>query len=362
MSHLLRAAIARNLLLKLVSALLVVLTLLLSACGPVVISDPQDCLDAGWRKLEERDYEAARATFETLLNSDGLEPSIEGMALYGFALASSQAGEPQVAVEAFERLLESFPDQESLVPYALWYSAADYERLGRFDAAEAALLRMLEMAPEDGTPSGDTRLMGNPYSNQRHHASFGLAELYLRRGRHVLASAYLAASERAFPYIHFCGNAHATERFKTVLLKSKILEHEGKPAEAVDVLLPYVLKWDSNLGLEKELTLQAATLLGEQLTPEELDRFVEESLDSIELDESPFGHSATIRLAEHELRFFPPSCRVVRWEEESAVEDLRRCALETDFFRLLTGTAGRASTDPTLPDRAGGGSCDADLG
>jgi hypothetical protein len=326
--------------------------LLSSACSPRVLPNVEHRLESGWGEVEDQDFESARGTFLEVLESGGLDSSLEAQALYGFAVASSESGELDAAVEAYERLVRAFPDQTDLVPYALFNSAGDYERLGRFDEAEAALMQMLEMAADDSAPSGDTRLMGNPYANQRHYAAFALAEFYARRERYVLAEAYLAAARHAFPYQHFCGNALRSETYRSVLLEATILEHLGETDRAEAVLLPYVFELGMDPCLEQQLAVRAATLIRQELTPDELAKFIQNSLDSIRSTDDPGGPSWTMRLDGHEVSFDRSSLRGIDSEDGSSVGDLRQQVLRTSFFRVLTG-----SEREELPSSIAGSAC-----
>jgi len=322
---------------KSIRSVVLILALALAACGPRVLQDAEERLDWGWEEMEDQNFEAARGTFTEILDSDGLDRSIEARALYGLAVASSQSGDPEAAIESYDRLLRDFPDQTDLIPYALLNSAADYEHLGRFGEEEATLLRMLETGAEDRAPSGDTRLMGNPYGNQRHVAAFALAEFYARRERYVLAEAYLAAARHAFPYQHFCGNALRSETYRSILLESTILEHLGQDDQAEAILLPYVLDRGLNPCLGEKVAVRGATLIREKLAPAELERFVQESLDSIQSTDGPDYPSWTIQLAGHEVSFSPYVLPGDYPKSGFSIDEVRKRMLETTFFRTLAG-------------------------
>lgn len=322
---------------KSTSSVVLILALALAACGPRVLRDAEQRLESGWAEMEDQSFEAARGTFTEILDSDSLDRSIEAQALYGFAVASSQSGDPEAAIEGYDRLVRDFPDQTDLVPHALLNSAGDYERLGRFGEEEATLLRMLETGAEDSAPSGDTRLMGNPYANQRHRAAFALAEFYARRERYVLAEAYVAAARHAFPYQHFCGNALRSDTYTLVLLESTILEHLGQDDQAEAILLPYVFNRGFNPCLEEQVAVRGATLLREKFAPDELEALVQESLDSIQSTGDPDDSSWTIRLAGHDVSFYPYALPGDYSESRLSVDEVRQRMLRTTFFRTLAG-------------------------
>jgi len=345
---------------KSIGSLALIVALTLCACGPRVLPDVEQRLGSGWEEMEERDFEAARGTFAEILESDGLDRSIEAQALYWFAAASSQSGDPEAAIESYEQLLRRFPDQTNLVSYALLNSAADYERLGRFSEEEATLLRMLETGAEDSAPSGDTRLMGNPYGNQRHRAAFELAQFYARRERWVLAETYIAAARYAFPYQHFCGNALRSETYRSLLLESTVLEHLGQDDQAQAILLPYVFKSGLSPCLEEEVAVRGATLLREELSPDEIETLVQESLDSIQSTDDPDDPSWTIRLAGHDVSFSPAALPGDYSESRPSIDAVRQRMLQTTFFRTLAGTdqdgrpaAATGSECWTPPGRSG---------
>jgi len=327
---------------KSISSVVLILALALAACAPKVLQDAEERLDSGLEEMEDQNFEAARGTFTEILDSDGLERSIEARALYGFAVASSKSGDPEAAIESYERLLRDFQDQTYLVPYVLLTSTGDYEHLGRFSEEEAMLLRMLETGAEDQAPSGDTRLMGNPFGNQRHIAAFALAEFYARRERYVLAEAYLAAARHAFPYQASCGNAYRSETYRSILLESTILEHLGQDDRAEAILLPYVFDRGLSPCLGEKVAVRGATLFREKLTPDELERFVQESLDSIQSTEGPDYASWTIQLAGHEVSFSPYALPGDYSESGYSIDEVRQRMLGTTFFRTLAGNDGDA--------------------
>ena len=322
-------------------AVVIALALTLAAClgggspqsGHVPSADY--LIHRGWKEIENRDLEAARETFEEVLSRETLESPDEGQALFGLAVVASKSGNRRKAIRTYERIVEDYGSHPDLLFHSLLNAADEYEHLGEYDSAEAALLKVLETAGDDREPSGDSSLMGNPYANHRHLGAFVLAEFYYERGRLVMASVFLSAARNAFPYQHFCGNALQTETFREVLLESKILEGLGRDSEALDVLFPHLCQRDSNLGLDRELSARAARLLEDQLPPEELREVVYESLDSIRPTDDTVVPTYEFRLMGHDIYFFPNSLTAEQLERGPTTEDLRGHLLSTDFFREL---------------------------
>lgn len=312
----------------------------------------KDLVNSGWGEIEDRELDTAKVMFEVALSRKNLEEPDEGRAIFGLAVIASESGDSRKAARIFERIAERFPDQTQLAFHSLLNAATEYTRLGRYDAAEATLLRVLETSGDDRAPSGDRRLMGNPYANYRHYTAFRLAEFYYARERYPLAAVYLAAARHTFPYQHFCGNAHHSADLRAALLESRILEGLGQRSAAIDVLLPHLFDPLGRGCLDRELDLRAARLLRAHLSPEELPWFVDESLASVRKSEESSFSRYTLTLRHQEIDFYADSLTRDQRKAGPTLEDLQRHLLSTDFFRELVGGQVEAAADPARgPDQ-----------
>ena len=96
--------------------------------------------------------------------------------------------------------------------------------------------------------------MDDPYTNFRHNASKILSEIYYDKKEYDSALHYFELSETTFPYLHFCGNAHASNNVHTALRYADIYKKLKQPDKAIEKLLPTVfITLSDNSRVIKEL-------------------------------------------------------------------------------------------------------------
>lgn len=291
----------------------------------------------GWKAIEAKNFVDASAAFEEALSRDEVESSVAASATLGLAYAKGEMGRHKEAIGLYRSIEDRLSKQQQILYRARKGLAQQYEEVGDFSSAEAALIRNFERSGDDREPSGDPNLMGNPFANFRHFAAFDLADFYFRRQRVILASAYLSAAKYSFPFQHFCGNALLTEEFRVALLQSKILEGLGQSEDAVRVLIPHVFERESNLGLDRELATRAGTLLGSQLDSKQTQDFVNQSLQSVRTVKGGMYPEYWVSLMGVDVGFVPDSLSKREIKQGAQPATLRSYLLNTVFFRALQG-------------------------
>src|SRR5690606_33465640 len=97
---------------------------------------------------------------------------------------------------------------------------------------------------EKESAGGD--IMANPYSNYKHRASRVLSELYYNKNEFDSSLYFFMLSDDTYPYLHFCGNAYASNRIFSALRYADIYQKLNKEYEAIRSLLPAVFITLSN--------------------------------------------------------------------------------------------------------------------
>ena len=106
---------------------------------------PAARIDSGDRARFAGDWDTALLEYETALNTSP-EANIQSAALLGIGRTRTLAGDPAGAIDALNRLIQSFP-QSAHVPYAYFALAQAYSALGRHSEAADAYLSYLIQRP-----------------------------------------------------------------------------------------------------------------------------------------------------------------------------------------------------------------------
>lgn len=83
-------------------------------------------------------------------------------------------------------------------------------------------------------------IMDAPFTNYRNNACIILCDIYFERNMYDSALHYLALSDTVYSYLHFCGNAYASNEINTALRYAEIFQILNLPDKAIEKLLPTV--------------------------------------------------------------------------------------------------------------------------
>ena len=145
---------------------------------------------------------------------------------------------PEAAIPAFAHIVEHHSGNE-LYPKAFFNLALAYYATEKLDSAKILFKAVINSDFNEKAPSGGD-IMSNPNTNYRHRSSNYLLNIYYKKGQYDTALYYLAQSDTAYEYNHFCGNAHAAKNINQALWYAKIYKKQGKLKKAEKMLLKEV--------------------------------------------------------------------------------------------------------------------------
>jgi tetratricopeptide (TPR) repeat protein len=83
-------------------------------------------------------------------------------------------------------------------------------------------------------------LMADPYTNYRNRACIILSDIYYDQQMFDAALYYHILSDTVYPYLHFCGNANASNNVYKAIRYADIYQKLNQPEKAIEKLLPTV--------------------------------------------------------------------------------------------------------------------------
>ncbi|MCH2235624.1 MAG: hypothetical protein MK078_15390 [Crocinitomicaceae bacterium] len=192
----------------------------------------------------------------------------------------SRNGENHKAIESFLYIIENHP-KSVLYPKSFYNLGLAYYENEEFGKAKSIFNGILTSNFNEEEPVGGS-IMLDPYANFKHRSSNILHQIYYDQGDYDSSLYYLSLSDTAYPYLHFCGNAYASNAIYFSLRYAHLYEMIGDLKSAKEALLESVFEdlADNTKVLE---TLKRLYLLekGSETLINELDQ----SLQSIYMKE-----------------------------------------------------------------------------
>jgi tetratricopeptide (TPR) repeat protein len=146
--------------------------------------------------------------------------------------------EYEKALQAYKYIVDHYPKNE-LYPKSFYNMGYVYFNQGRFDKAMPVFNTILHSNFNEKEELGGN-IMDDPYTNYKHRVCELLSEIYYRQKNYDSALYYFALSDTAHPYLHFCGNEHASNDVYTALRYANIYKKIKQPGKAIEKLLPAV--------------------------------------------------------------------------------------------------------------------------
>lgn len=143
------------------------------------------------------------------------------------------------ALKSYQYIIDNHKKNE-LYPRAFYNVGYIYFIQTKYNKATPIFKEILESNFDEKEDLGGG-IMAAPYTNYRHRASEILSEIYYAKGDYDTALYYLVLSDTAYPYLHFCGNAHASNDIHTAMRYADIYQKLKQPEKAIEKLLPCVL-------------------------------------------------------------------------------------------------------------------------
>lgn len=157
-----------------------------------------------------------------------------------------EKGDARSALDRFRFIVDNHP-RNALYPRALYNLAYCHYQLGEHDDARDILLRILGGGFDEKEGLGGD-IMGDPYANYRHRASYMLHNIHYDAGRYDSSLHYLSLSDTVHSYLHFCGNAYDAHDVHMALRYADIHERMNDPASMKRVLLQAAFNYLSSNG------------------------------------------------------------------------------------------------------------------
>lgn len=142
------------------------------------------------------------------------------------------------AIASFKYIVENHPKNE-LYPRAFYNLGYIYYQDKQFENAKEIFKSILESKfNEKEVLGGD--IMADPYTNYRHRTANLLQQIYYDTKDYDSSLYYLALSDTAYPYLHFCGNEYAANEVSMSLKYADVYEKLDDLKNAKQALLKSV--------------------------------------------------------------------------------------------------------------------------
>ena len=237
-------------------------------------------------------------------------------------------GKMDKALTSYLYIVENHPRNE-LYPRALNNVGHIYMVQKKFPKAIEMFTKLLNGGHDELEPLGGD-IMGEPYTNYRHRAASQISDCYYELEQYDSALRYLALSDTAYPYMHFCGNAYAEDDIRTALRYADIYQKLRKPDKAIEKLLPEV--FNTGLADNSKIIVELEKLLKGK--PDLLKK-LDESIDGVYLK------TFTTENGDYERYFiqwmgveieYPYRFNKSEYTKEAVMKKMR----ESDFYKMVT--------------------------
>jgi tetratricopeptide (TPR) repeat protein len=179
------------------------------------------------------------------------------------------------ALECFQFIVDNHPKNE-LYARSLYNLGFTYYQLKDYNRALMVFRSILVSTFNEKEALGGG-IMDDPYTNYRHRSAQIICEIYTDTKKYDSALHFLALSDTAFPYLHFCGNEYAANDVSMALKYSFLYNKLGEKQKAVSALLKAVF---IELADNREVIKQLKFLLQND-TYKNLKQQLDESLTNI---------------------------------------------------------------------------------
>lgn len=237
-------------------------------------------------------------------------------------------GEMDKALTCYLYIVENHPRNE-LYPRALNNVGHIYMLQKKFPKAIETLTKLLNGGHDDLEPLGGD-IMGEPYTNYRHRAASQISDCYYELLQYDSALRYLALSDTAYPFLHFCGNAYAEDDIRTALRYADIYQKLGQPDKAIEKLLPEV--FDSGLADNTNIIAELKKLLNGK---PRLLKQLEKSIDGVYLKTftTDYGDYERYCIQWLGVEIVYPH----RSWEKNTKENVMKKMRESEFYKMVAG-------------------------
>ncbi|KKP52836.1 MAG: hypothetical protein UR43_C0010G0027 [candidate division TM6 bacterium GW2011_GWF2_33_332] len=178
------------------------------------------------------------------------------------------------AILSFKYIVDNHPRNE-LYPRAFYNLGYIYYQDKQYGNAKQIFKSILNsMFNEKEALGGD--IMADPYTNYRHRAAILLHQIYYDTKDYDSSLYYLALSDTAYPYLHFCGNEYAANEVFMSLRYADVYEKLGNLTKAKQALLKSVfVNLADNTKVIEELKRLFEKEKGEKGLKKELEKALE---------------------------------------------------------------------------------------
>jgi tetratricopeptide (TPR) repeat protein len=142
------------------------------------------------------------------------------------------------ALASFQYIVENYPRNE-LYPRAFYNVGCLQLKLKNYEGAKTIFSAILKSNFNERENLG-AGIMGDPFTNYRHHASELLSNIYFKRRAYDSALYFLSLSDTAYPFLHFCGNEIEDYEVNKAIQYANIYRKLNLPDSAIKKLLPVV--------------------------------------------------------------------------------------------------------------------------
>lgn len=232
------------------------------------------------------------------------------------------------ALSGYQYIVDNFPKNE-LYPKSFYNIGYIYYSQKKFEMAIPVFKKILESNFNEKENLGG-HIMDDPFTNYRHRASEILSNIYYDQKMYDKALQYFVLSDTAYPYLHFCGNAYASNEVHTALRYSDIYQKLNEPDKAIESLLPTVF---ITLADNSKVIDELKNLLSNK---KNLKIELEESLNKIyskKTDKSDYSFTRYYFMFLKTEIEVPDSYEnnKKKFEKEKAVKEIR----QTDFYKMI---------------------------
>lgn len=153
-------------------------------------------------------------------------------------VAHMESEKTKEAIVSFKYIVDNHPNNE-LYPRAFYNLGYIYYQDKQFGNAKEIFKSILNSKFNEKEALGGD-IMADPYTNYRHRAANLLQQIYYDTKDYDSSLYYLALSDTAYPYLHFCGNEYAANDVYTSLKYADVYEKLDDLTSAKQALLKSV--------------------------------------------------------------------------------------------------------------------------
>lgn len=139
------------------------------------------------------------------------------------------------ALKRFSYIVKNHTKNE-IYPRAYYNLGVAYYNLKKADSSAIIFRHILQSNFNEKENLGGS-IMDDPFTNYRHRASSILSDIHFEKGNYDSALYYLALSDTAYPYLHFCGNEYASNGVYKTVKYAEIYDKLGNTKKATELLL-----------------------------------------------------------------------------------------------------------------------------